>query len=268
MPPGATRYDKFPTEGVLDTKKLAACILALALAFTLPACGDNSGYQPLIHQDTQEYTENYIKATIRLIERGLSVGFQSLLDAEDLDCFALADDIAVHSRYYSLEDGEAREINYAEYTRPSGARLRLTLVAVQSGGDFRVYFYTQMPELPDDRGEQRLSISDAVLSGFSQTSPADCRVVYTHTETRANGELHHTAYGALPESLAVEDLGLSFNLPGDEKAQNLRALHSVDLSAKQVGAATGLSLDAVCSLDTVELPLSLGINYTPDEVTQ
>lgn len=116
MPPGATRYDKFPTEGVLDTKKLAACILALALAFTLPACGDNSGYQPLI-QDTQEYTENYIKATIRLIERGLSDGFQSLLDAEDLDCFALADDIAVHSRYYSLEDGEAREINYAEYTR-------------------------------------------------------------------------------------------------------------------------------------------------------
>ena len=125
-----------------------------------------------------------------------------------------------------------------------------------------------MPELPDDRGEQRLSISDAVLSGFSQTSPADCRVVYTHTETRANGELHHTAYGALPESLAVEDLGLSFNLPGDEKAQNLRALHSVDLSAKQVGAATGLSLDAVCAVNGTELPLSLGINYTPDEVTQ
>ena len=40
------------------------------------------------------------------------------------------------------------------------------------------------------------------------------------------------------------------------------------MSAKQVDAATGLSLDAVFSLDTVELPLSLGINYTPDEVTQ
>lgn len=265
IPPGSILLSrKFLTERVLMMKKLAACLLALALALSLAGCG---GDYVLLHEGSSAYTELDPDARLKFAESGLPDSMLSMLGEDDIRFLSADCQISSRTCYYSLEGGEAREISYAEYTRPSGSRLALSLAALRSGRDFRVYFYAVMPELPGERGEQRLYISDDVLSCFSQVSLDSYSVVYTHTETSAGGEVSHAFYEASPDNMKADGLGFSFSQPEDENAQNLRALFSARLRAEP-GTAHGLRLDAACVVNGTELPLSLDINYSTYEVTQ